>query len=177
MATVYFQRLPAGQKASTAAHRLLERVLGTPWTALEYHESGKPWLPGGPEFSISHTGAAVAVAIDESPVGVDVESLRPILNRLPERVLSQTEMTWFTERGREPGDFFTLWTLKESYYKALGTGLPGFPNETSFFLERGMWKLSGEPWNFFVWEKNLLRIALCSYAQQVELIEVNESLD
>lgn len=177
MATVYFQMLREGQSPRDTAHGLLERVLGISDAALEYDRFGKPRLPGGPEFSLSHTQTAVVVAVDQYPVGVDVEALRSISKSLPGRVLNQSEAAWFFGRGQQPGDFFTLWTLKECYYKALGTGLPGYPNGTAFSREHGTWRLFGEPWNFFTWEKNLLRIALCSHAQQVEFIEINENSD
>ena len=64
-------------------------------------------------------------------------------------------------------DFFTLWTLKESYYKYLGTGLRGFPNETEFWTQGGVWQLRGQEKLVF-WlreEKNLL-MALCSHEQE-----------
>jgi phosphopantetheinyl transferase len=35
---------------------------------------GKPFLPGGPEFNLSHSAGATAVAVADGPVGVDIES-------------------------------------------------------------------------------------------------------
>ena len=175
MATVYFRALSPGETPRTAAHGLLEQVLGAPMTAISYDKAGKPRLPGGPEFSLSHTKGAVAVAVDDAPVEVDVECVRPVAPGLPRRVLGEAEYAWYERRGETAEDFFTLWTLKESYYKALGTGLPGFPNETAFFLEGDRWRLPGAPVSFVTWGKKLLRIALCSHAQQVELIDLSQT--
>lgn len=172
MATVYFRALSREERQKPAAHELLSRVLEVPNSALVYDPMGKPELPGGPEFSLSHTVGAVVLAVDQAPVGVDVESVRPISPRLPRRVMSGAEYGWFLARGSRPEDFFTLWTLKESYYKALGTGLPGVPNQTEFVRDQDHWHLSGTAFSFFTWEKSKLRIALCSYAQQVEFLDI-----
>lgn len=175
MATVYFRALSPEDSPKAAAHRMLHQVLGVPDAVLCYDAAGKPSLPGGAEFSLSHTKGAVALAVDARPVGVDVEAVRPISEKLLRRVLSAREFAWFSGRGSCPADFFTLWTLKESYYKALGTGLPGIPNETSFVQENGTWQLPGTRFRFFTWEKNLLRIALCSHAQQVKFVDLTQS--
>ena len=175
MATVYFRTLSPGAAPQDAAHALLEQVLGVPGSALSYGETGKPGLPGGPEFSLSHTRGAVVVAVDAEPVGVDVEQLRPVTSGLPRRVLGEREYEWYQKRGARVEDFFTLWTLKESYYKPLGTGLPGFPNKTAFFMEGGRWELPGTGLYFTTWEKKLLRIALCSHAQQVKFVDLSGS--
>ena len=126
---------------------------------------GKPYLPGGPQFSLSHTRGAAVVAIGAGCVGVDVERIRPIPESLPRRVLSRTEYDWFQSQGQRAEDFFTLWTLKESYYKYLGTGLPGFPNQTEFRLEGDSWRLEGTGQRFYVRQKGELLIALCGDEQ------------
>lgn len=172
MAAVYFQTLLPGQAPKPAAHALASRVLGVSDGALVYGPSGKPMLPGGPEFSLSHTKGAVILAVDRAPVGVDVERIRPVSPKLPRRIMSPKEYAWFSVRGSQPEDFFTLWTLKESYYKALGTGLPGIPDQTEFVLEDGIWRLPDTDFSFFTWGKKQLRIALCSYAQQVEFVDI-----
>ena len=94
------------------------------------HDSlGKPLLPGGVEVSISHAAGAAAVVISDRPVGVDIEQIRTVRKNLPSRVLSPEEYRAYQEAGESPELFFMFWTLKEAYYKYLGTGLPGFPNE------------------------------------------------
>ena len=81
--------------------------------------------------------------------------------------MSDREWEWYTFRGERPEDFFTLWTLKESYYKYLGTGLPGFPAETEFCLTDGLWRLRGSPLHFLTTQKGPLFLALCGEEQEV----------
>lgn len=175
MTKVCVREISGEEEPRSAARALLREILHMPSLEVSHDALGKPLIPGGPEISLSHTKTAVAAAFSDGPVGVDVEEIRPIADRLPERVLSAREYAWFLGRGRQTEDFFTLWTLKESYYKFLGTGLPGIPNGTEFYMENGAWKLAGTELHFFVRGKNLLRLALCSQAQQVEWINFHEN--
>jgi len=163
MIALYLKETEAPQSA--AAHALLEEVLlreyGISAPQLQLGPRGKPYLPGGPEFNLSHTHGAVAAAISDSPVGLDVERVRPFHQLVPQRIMSPGEYRWFLERGERKRDFFVLWTLKESYYKLLGDGLPGFPNGTDFYYD-GKWHLRGERLFFSVLEKNNLLLTLCS---------------
>ena len=77
--------------------------------------NGKPFFPGGREFSLSHSGDLAVIALAEVPVGADVQQVRPVTDAVLRRVLSPAE--------REGGDFFALWTRKEAVLKCLGTGL------------------------------------------------------
>ena len=154
------------------SRRLLERALleqGYHNASLSHDEQGKPFLKNGLEISISHTRDAAAVALSDSPVGVDLEYCRAVGTSVIRRVLSEEEQKWFRDRGARREDFLALWTLKESYYKYLGTGLPGFPNQTEFYQEDGVWHLRGSALRFFVWQKDLLTAALCCDEQEVEV--------
>jgi phosphopantetheinyl transferase len=86
-------------------------------------------------------------------------------------VLSPGEQEWYRSRGAQLGDFFTLWTLKESYYKFLGTGLPGMPNGTEFRLVGDAWTLQGcDDCHFFTWKSDKLVLALCSQDKLVKWV-------
>lgn len=37
---------------------------------------GKPYLPGGPHFSIAHSRGLIACAIEDVPAGLDIERVR-----------------------------------------------------------------------------------------------------
>lgn len=156
---------------SQAAHELLERLLKEKYHILSprlcYGPQGKPYLEDGPAFSISHSHGTVAVAIGEKNIGLDLEQVRSYHRLVPPRIMSPGEHTWFRERGELKRDFFTLWTLKESYYKYLGTGLPGFPNGTDFYLQQGSWYLRGqEQLGFTVLEEKSLLMTVCSHEQE-----------
>lgn len=166
---LYGKTTGPGQNGSQCVRELLRKVLALETLPeLRTNEYGKPYLPGGPQLSLSHTRGAVAAAIGTGPVGVDVERIRPIRADLPRRVLSPAEYGWFQARGQRPGDFFTLWTLKESYYKYLGTGLRGCPNGTEFYLEGETWHLRGTDLRFWTIKKGELLLALCGEEQLEE---------
>nr|WP_241744525.1 4'-phosphopantetheinyl transferase superfamily protein [Cellulosimicrobium arenosum] len=87
---------------------------------------GRPVLVGGPEFSLSHTRGAFAVAIAASEVGVDIERAHdPAVAQEVAGSLHPRERDEITARPPEerPGAFARTWTRKESYLKALGTGV------------------------------------------------------
>ena len=78
---------------------------------------GKPYVPGGPEFSLSHSGALAVIALADVPVGADAEQDRPTGEALRLRVLTEAE------RADASRDLLFFWTRKEAALKCLGTGL------------------------------------------------------
>lgn len=160
------------EAGSPAAHALLEEILardfGVAGPKMQKGPHGKPCLETGPQFNLSHTKGAVAAAISDRPVGVDLERVRDFLPSLPRRVLSNPELLWFRGRGEQRRDFFTLWTLKESFYKYQGTGLPGFPNGTAFYFD-GTWRLRGSGLFFAVFEEKGFLAAVCGEEEEVRL--------
>ena len=167
MIELYLKETP--DSCSREAHLLLKSILrreyGIEAPEICRDEKGKPWCKNGPCFNLSHTRGAVLIGISESPVGVDVEYLRPVAEKLPQRVLSPEELQWYRQRGSRREDFLTLWTLKESYFKLLGTGLPGFPNKTALCCENGIWRMKDRDCSFFTRREQDLFLALCSEKQ------------
>lgn len=94
------------------------------------NEYGKPLLleHAGIHFNISHSGSWVACAVDDNPVGIDVELIQPIDFKIAERFFSKDEHAALLAQPDEMKltYFYMLWTLKESYIKAEGKGL-GIP--------------------------------------------------
>ena len=41
-------------------------------------EHGKPYIPGGPHFSLTHSGTLAALAVSGTPVGLDIEKIAPV---------------------------------------------------------------------------------------------------
>lgn len=100
---------------------LLHCVLGADEAKVQYGAQGKPYLPGGPRFSLSHSGAWAVLAVDAQPVGVDIELIRPRSAALAPRVFTADELAWLQTSPLE--NFYVLWTRKESILKATGLGL------------------------------------------------------
>lgn len=101
--------------------------------SFDYNNYGKPTLArpfdeSGLSFNLSHSGnhALLAFALGRE-LGVDIEHMRPNIEheQIAERFFSVNEVTALLElppNERELG-FFTCWTRKEAYIKALGEGL------------------------------------------------------
>jgi 4'-phosphopantetheinyl transferase len=124
-------RRPADQARYLAAHALVRLVLadaaGAPAAALVFdrtcrcgEQHGKPVLPGGPGFSLTHAGDLVGVAVHPGgPVGLDVEQVR----ELTDLAAMAAHACSPRENAPDAEAFFTLWTRKEALLKAAGTGL------------------------------------------------------
>ena len=72
-------------------------------------------------------------------IGVDVERLGRAPLAVAERYFSATEAAQLRElpADAQPRRFLRLWTLKEAYLKAIGTGLAGGLARMSFLFETG----------------------------------------
>jgi len=98
--------------------------LGLPETPFLFNEHGKPYLPDGPYFSISHCKHALAVCVGEQPVGIDIESIRRADESLIRRTMNEQEQRLIANAGEDSLLQFTaLWTRKEAVLKYLGTGI------------------------------------------------------
>ena len=102
----------------------------------KYNEHGKPYLEGGPYFSISHCKAGIAVAIDDQPIGIDIEIIRHANEDLIERTMNEQERV-----GMDDRTFTRLWTQKEAIVKAEGTGIMSFEQLQKTLMESGKWKV------------------------------------
>lgn len=96
---------------------------------LQATPAGKPFLQGGPSFSIAHSGPVVLLAFaGEGRLGVDVEAIRPLRDLLALARTSFNPDEYAAIAGLPAAarlrPFFRTWTRKEAMLKALGTGLP-----------------------------------------------------
>lgn len=119
-----------GQDGRKLTWPLLEQAVRDFWDLSELPEvvrnaKGKPFFPEKPElhFNLSHSGGYALCALGNSPVGVDIQMIKPWKTRLLDRVCSPEERRWLRERGDRDGDFALIWAKKESLCKQRGTGL------------------------------------------------------
>jgi len=97
--------------------------------AIVQPRGAKPILPDAPgiEASLSRAGGVALVAVAGRAVGVDVEHLRPLddLGLLVAATCTPAETAAIEAlRGAERHErFLALWTAKEAFLKARGTGL------------------------------------------------------
>ncbi|OAZ41977.1 4'-phosphopantetheinyl transferase family protein [Paenibacillus polymyxa] len=117
------------------------RQLKIPNASLQftYNAFGKPSLLNAPafHFNVSHSGKWVVCAIDDHPLGIDIEQLRPIDFEVGRVCFSDTEYDALMHQDAESrlSYFYDLWTLKESFVKAEGQGLTLPLKSFSFELE------------------------------------------
>ena len=88
-----------------------------------YNEHGAPYLAVGPYFSISHCKQGIAVAVSEKPIGIDIESIRPLNDSLVRKTMNSEEQYQIAASFNPEIEFIRLWTRKEAYVKMIGTGI------------------------------------------------------
>lgn len=130
-------------KKRTVAGEMLARKAISDWcnvavedVIFDYEEYGKPYAVGlNVEFNISHSGDIVVCAVGNSPVGIDVEEIRPIDLNVSKRICTEDELICLFSHIPTEQDFvyttdievltrfFELWTKKEAYAKWVGTGI------------------------------------------------------
>jgi 4'-phosphopantetheinyl transferase len=113
--------------------------------AFGYSHYGKPILASQPhqiEFNLSHSHTLLLVAVSAGrAVGVDLEYLRPLADfeGIAKSTFSASEneaLVAVPERLRLKS-FFTCWTRKEAFIKALGQGLSYPLNQFEVSLKPG----------------------------------------
>ena len=116
-------RLERDRLACLGAGFLMMEAIGIRNEAeIRYGEYGKPYVPGRPAFSISHSGAWCILATGEGPViGADLEEIHEKHIEIAPDVYTGAELRWMQEDPAER--FFRLWTWKESVMKATGLGM------------------------------------------------------
>lgn len=92
---------------------------------IERGPHGKPFLPEHPDihFSLTHSGERAAAVFSSRPVGCDLERVRPLRWPLAERCFQPDELALLRQSAQPEVDFCRLWTCRESFLKAVGTGL------------------------------------------------------
>lgn len=132
------------------------------------NDNGKPFVlnPGLPlTFNLSHSGERAALAISSThSVGIDIEQLSRKRDWLgiAQHYFHLTEVEQLMAQPEEAqcGFFFRLWTLKEAYLKARGTGISTGLDKAYFTFSNDLLKTRFAPelndnvalWQFFNYE-------------------------
>jgi len=89
------------------------------------NEHGKPFLLHHPHvhFNLSHCKNGIAVAVDTSPIGIDIESFRQADEALLRRTMNDEELEHIKRSENPTASFIAFWTMKEAVLKLRGTGI------------------------------------------------------
>lgn len=127
-----------GQYACLKSYLMLQDLLRERYNIegdllFSYNEYGKPELSINmanrvgcilkPHFSISHCKQAIAVAVADTPIGIDIETLRHPSKSLIEKTMSEQEQKLIAAAVSPDAMFTALWTQKEAVLKCKGTGI------------------------------------------------------
>lgn len=92
-------------------------------------KNGKPVLPAGiympvRHFNISHTRDMLALAFSKTPVGIDIERFKEIdYHAIIKDIYTDAEKANLNNATDPVLQFYKIWTRKESYLKATGSGI------------------------------------------------------
>lgn len=122
------------QTRSLAGQLLIRSIihndLNIPDTDIRFskNEYGKPHLENNTDFhfNISHSNNQIVCATDWNRVGIDVQHIKPISLGLARKFFTEQEyhlLTNIVPYHKRLECFYDLWTLKESFIKAVGKGL------------------------------------------------------
>jgi len=107
------------QAEHRAGRQLLCEALGCNEDDIRIRENGKPYLPNGPHFSISHSGGMVLLAVSgEGEIGCDVEPESRVVRN--EEAIRRK----IAKPGEEDIPLLRLWVKHEATYKS-GLGSKG----------------------------------------------------
>ncbi|AZO78673.1 MULTISPECIES: 4'-phosphopantetheinyl transferase superfamily protein [unclassified Bosea (in: a-proteobacteria)] len=124
------------------ARKVLARQFSLAEDAVEIgHEpAGRPLIVSphgsGLHLSLATREGLVAIALAHQPVGVDVEQVA-LASEPPLAVLHPDERSWLEglPASARPLVFAQLWSAKEAYVKALGTGFARAPESFAVQLD------------------------------------------
>jgi 4'-phosphopantetheinyl transferase len=123
-------KFQAGREQSLKAYLLLQKLLKEEYGITEPPvfrelENGKPVIVGHEDihFNMSHCRYAVACAISNKPVGIDVESVRSFKESLVRYTMNDEEVEQIMTAPRPEVAFIRLWTMKEARLKLTGEGI------------------------------------------------------
>ncbi len=89
----------------------------------------RPFIPGGPDFNISHCKGMVVCALHRSGrVGIDVEAVLPLEAFDHRLVFTPVECSLIAADASPEARFYHFWTRKEAVIKADGRGFSLSPS-------------------------------------------------
>ncbi len=121
-----------------AVKRAIAELTGRPLEIRQDSYASRPYVDhAGVHIGISHSYDVALGAVAPHLLGIDVELVRPLPAELIEYAFAASELA---PLGTDDAAVVRLWTLKESFVKMLGLGVPAF-DELQLIGSR--WQTSG----------------------------------
>jgi len=132
---------PIDKKNYQLSHIYLREILSQNYPEVspdrwifKYNRYGKPCIANKEyshiKFNISHTNTHFAMIISDRECGIDIEKNKiQIDNNILNLILTQRERELKRDKRIS---FYTFWTLKEAYLKAIGKGFFVSPHDIEF---------------------------------------------
>ena len=145
--------------SSFFSRQILSRFVGVEPEELVFsaNKYGRPGLAfpkvKNLDFNIAHSGDWLVMAVGDSQVGIDIEKIRPLETDIAKGFFTAREFDYINKDPcQQNARFFEIWTLKESFVKAIGKGLI-YPLKNIEFSVVGSQKISakikgGQQWHF-----------------------------
>lgn len=117
-----------GQFACLKSWLMLSEMLepvGVKDLEMNFSPHGKPFLTRHPNihFNLSHCKNGIAVAVDNAPIGIDIESFRNVSDALVKKTMNDSEQEAINASSDPTAAFIVFWTQKEAVLKLRGTGI------------------------------------------------------
>lgn len=147
----------------------------------EKGEKGKPYLKGEENyhFSLSHTGHCIGLAYGETPLGLDLEKIEEVREKIAERYYLPEEREYISNNPHKENAFYEIWTRKEAFLKMTGEGLSraldsfcviGDPNYDSRIIEA-----EDHYYSLSIYQQGLSECEII--IEKIDLFELLESFD
>ncbi len=146
-------KMEADRHRTLAGEHLAKALVGKPG-CIDADEKGKPYIVGeSTHLSIAHSGELVVCAVDDAPIGIDVERIAPRSLTLAKRICVEEELIHIfghiptpEEYAATPTEeqlvrFYEVWTGKEGRFKQQGTGITDFSAVNILALHREIYRI------------------------------------
>lgn len=138
-------------------------------TDFVYGVNEKPYIEGCEHlsFNLSHSGNMVVAAFAEGEVGVDIEKIKPTDFKIARKYFTTEEYDYlvsFEDEQKRRDEFYRLWTLKESFMKAVGLGFKLPLNSFSIELRNGIkinQSVNEKKYSFCEYELSGYKLSVC----------------
>lgn len=106
--------------------RILLKEKNVEFKDIYFNEYGKPYIKDNPiYFNISHSHKYVTAAISDKEIGIDIEKIRTVNIKSTNQIATIKEKEYISTNQKK---YFEIYTLKEAYFKSLGTNLNNILN-------------------------------------------------